>query len=172
MGQRVESTSNEIKNLIEKKHSLKNMSTFSHDNLLQSLPLPPLDATLSKYLESTIPFTNTIEYLNTERIVNQFRANLGPKLDFYLREKSKKERNWLEKYWLDYAYLEWRWPIVPFVNTTGLVVGSDLIEFSKIPSNFKHNIQITNISIQIFYFIKFFFELRKYIYIFKIHYYK
>jgi hypothetical protein len=78
-----------------------------------------------------------------------------------LREKSKKERNWLEKYWLDYAYLEWRWPIVPFVNTTGLVVGSDLIEFSKIPSNFIHNIQITNISIQIYYFMKFFFELRK-----------
>ena len=165
MGQRIESTSNELKHklLIEKKQPILKMSTFSNDNQLPSLPLPSLDATLAKYLESTLPFANSIEYLNTERIVHQFKHTLGPKLDFYLREKAKKERNWLENYWLDYAYLEWRYPIVPFVNTTGLVVGSDLTKFSKIPPNFEHNIQIANISMQIYYFMKFFFELRKYI---------
>ena len=82
------------------------MSTFMYDDQLPSLPVPSLEKTLSKYVESTKPFVaSTEEYLNTEKKVNQFKNGIGEKLDFHLREKARKERNWLEKYWLDYAYL-------------------------------------------------------------------
>jgi len=151
--------------LLEKnspKTSINKMTTtFSLDDRLPSLPLPDLNKTLDKYLESTVPFTDSIEHLNTERIVEKFRSHEGTRLDFYLRERAKHERNWLEQYWLDYAYHEWRYPVAPFVNTTGLVVGSDDIEYSRIPSDFSLDIQLANISMQTFYYMKFFQELRE-----------
>ena len=83
------------------------MSTFSNDEQLPSLPVPNLDKTIAKYLASTIPFCSELEYLNTQRIIDSFKNGIGQKLQFYLREKSQKDRNWLEQYWLDYAYLGW-----------------------------------------------------------------
>lgn len=80
-------------------------TTFMYDDQLPSLSVPDLEKTLFKYLESTRPFVTPIEYLNTERVVNQFKNGVGQKLDFYLRDRAAKERNWLEQYWLDYAYL-------------------------------------------------------------------
>ena len=69
--------------------------TFSREDVLPSLPLPPLQSTLSKYLESVRPFTTDIEYLNTKKILNDFEDGIGSKLDFFLREKARIERNWV-----------------------------------------------------------------------------
>ena len=161
MGQRTETY--DYINLLEKNSKKKTLNkmttTFSFDDSLPSLPLPDLNKTLDKYLESIIPFTDSIEHLNTERIIQRFKSHEGPRLDFYLRERAKQQRNWLEQYWLDYAYHEWRYPVAPFVNTTGLVVGSDDVECSKIPTDV--DIQLANISMQTFYYMKFFQELRE-----------
>jgi carnitine O-octanoyltransferase len=69
--------------------------TFSQENFLPSLPLPPLKSTLNKYLESTRPFVTEIEYLNTKKILSNFENGIGKKLDFILRDKARKERNWV-----------------------------------------------------------------------------
>jgi hypothetical protein len=69
--------------------------TFSFDTLLPPLPLPSLDYTLTKYLESVKPFLTDIEYLNTQRLVENFRNGIGKHLNFHLSEKAKKERNWV-----------------------------------------------------------------------------
>jgi len=162
MGQRTET--DDYINLLEKnsnkKKFIKKMTTtFSFDESLPSLPVPDLNKTLDKYLESTIPFVNSIDRLNTERLVENFKSNYGPRLDFLLRQRAKNKKNWLEQYWLDYAYHEWRYPVAPFVNTTGLVVGSDDVEDINIPVDL--NIQLANISMQTFYYMKFFQELRQ-----------
>ena len=47
----------------------------------------------------------------------------------------------LEQWWLDYAYLEWRDPIAPFINTSGYAVGSSEAEFKKLPSDSSINVQ-------------------------------
>jgi carnitine O-octanoyltransferase len=69
--------------------------TFSKEDLLPSLPLPPLKSTLNKYLESIRPFVNQIEYLNTEKKLSDFENGIGGKLDFLLRDRARKERNWV-----------------------------------------------------------------------------
>ncbi len=71
------------------------MPTFGVDNLLPSLPLPDLDHTLNKYLDSVKPFVDQIEFLNTQKIVEKFRNGVGNNLNFHLIEKSKRERNWV-----------------------------------------------------------------------------
>lgn len=74
---------------------ITNDPTFSKEDLLPSLPLPPLKSTLSKYLESIKPFVSEIEFLNTEKILSDFENGIGSKLDFILRDKARKERNWV-----------------------------------------------------------------------------
>ena len=71
------------------------MSTFSADDLLPSLPVPNLDDTLNKYLESIKPFVNELEYANSEKIAESFKNGIGQKLHFYLVDRSKKKRNWV-----------------------------------------------------------------------------
>ncbi|XP_046356169.2 peroxisomal carnitine O-octanoyltransferase-like isoform X1 [Haliotis rufescens] len=93
--------------------------TFQYTDELPSLPIPPLKQTLDKYLESTKPFVTDEEYGETERIVREFEAGLGKELHLKLSEKAKYKRNWLEKWWEDYAYLEWRMPSALLVNMAG-----------------------------------------------------
>jgi hypothetical protein len=71
------------------------MSTFSADDLLPSLPVPNLDDTLKKYLESIKPFVNELEYANSEKMVESFKNGIGQRLHFYLVDRSKKKRNWV-----------------------------------------------------------------------------
>ena len=71
------------------------MSTFSADNLLPSLPLPSLEDTLNVYLESVRPFLTELEYLKTQKCVETFKNGVGKKLQFFLAERAKKERNWV-----------------------------------------------------------------------------
>jgi hypothetical protein len=69
--------------------------TFGIDNLLPSLPLPELDQTLNKYLDSVRPLVDELEYLQTQRIVEKFRSGIGKNLHFHLKTKSLKEKNWV-----------------------------------------------------------------------------
>lgn len=136
------------------------MPTFSIDELLPSLPVPNLEQTLEKYLSSVKPFVNEFEYKNTEEIVKKFQIGDGQVLQKLLLEKAKHERNWLEKYWLDYAYLEWRGPIAPFINTAGCLAGSTQKQFENVPENFKLNLQLTHASLNAYYYIRYFDEIR------------
>lgn len=143
-----------------KNSKLRTMPTFSIDELLPSMPVPELENTLAKYLECIKPFVNEQEYKNTENLVNKFKSGQGQILQRYLKEKASHERNWLEKYWLDYAYLEWRDPIAPFVNTAGFVSGTSEDYFLHVPENFKLNIALARISMQCFYYTGFHDDLR------------
>ncbi|NXI63064.1 OCTC octanoyltransferase, partial [Anseranas semipalmata] len=82
--------------------------TFQYQNSLPSLPVPPLDESLSKYLDSVKPFLNEEEYRRTEDIVKKFENGIGKDLHQKLLERAKTRRNWLEDWWLNVAYLDLR----------------------------------------------------------------
>jgi hypothetical protein len=71
------------------------MPTFAIDNYLPNLPLPDLDKTIQKYLESIKPFVSELEFQRTESICNKFKNGIGYSLHTLLKEKSRKERNWV-----------------------------------------------------------------------------
>ncbi|NWR28898.1 OCTC octanoyltransferase, partial [Tachuris rubrigastra] len=82
--------------------------TFQYQDSLPSLPVPPLDESLSKYLDAVKPFLNKEEYQRTEDVVKKFENGLGKELHQKLLERAKMRRNWLEDWWLNVAYLDLR----------------------------------------------------------------
>lgn len=93
--------------------------TFQYQDSLPSLPVPSLEESLKKYLESVKPFANEEEYKKTEEIVQKFQNGIGEKLHQKLLERAKGKRNWLEEWWLNVAYLEVRIPSQLNVNFAG-----------------------------------------------------
>lgn len=71
------------------------MATFSFDDNLPSLPVPHLDNTLKKYLDSVYPFLTELEFQQTTKIVEDFRNGIGKVLQFHLMERAKNHRNWV-----------------------------------------------------------------------------
>lgn len=93
--------------------------TFQYQDSLPSLPVPSLEESLKKYLESVKPFANEEEYKKTEEIVKKFQNGIGEKLHQKLVERAKEKRNWLEEWWLNVAYLDVRIPSQLNVNFGG-----------------------------------------------------
>ncbi|XP_064022938.1 peroxisomal carnitine O-octanoyltransferase isoform X2 [Pogoniulus pusillus] len=83
-------------------------TTFQYQDSLPSLPVPPLDESLSKYLEAVKPFLNDEEYQRTQETVERFGNGIGKELHQKLLERAKTRRNWLEEWWLNVAYLDLR----------------------------------------------------------------
>ena len=50
----------------------------------------------------------------TELLCKQFEQGVGKTLHKKLVEKAATQRNWMEKWWLDKAYLETRAPLAPY----------------------------------------------------------
>ncbi|KAH9507364.1 hypothetical protein Btru_057910 [Bulinus truncatus] len=90
--------------------------TFSVQYSLPRLPVPPLEQTLKKYLETCQPLLTEDQYKSTEQIVRKFQANEGPVLQKLLEERASKHTNWLSDWWKHIAYLDCRYPIVVNVN--------------------------------------------------------
>ncbi|XP_037027164.1 peroxisomal carnitine O-octanoyltransferase isoform X2 [Bradysia coprophila] len=88
-------------------------NTFAKDDLLPNLPLPGLSETLERYYESLKPFGNAEELANSQSIIEKFKNGIGQKLHSVLLERTKNHRNWVEKWWEDYAYCTDRTPILP-----------------------------------------------------------
>ncbi|XP_060551332.1 peroxisomal carnitine O-octanoyltransferase-like isoform X2 [Ruditapes philippinarum] len=97
----------------------KTEKTFQFDEQLPSLPVPTLQHTLDRYLDSVKPHVSDDEYRQTEFIVQQFASGVGKELHRKLLDKARTEKNWLEKWWIDYAYLDYRLPIGPMINFSG-----------------------------------------------------
>ncbi|ORZ19070.1 acyltransferase ChoActase/COT/CPT [Lobosporangium transversale] len=88
---------------------------------LPSLPIPPLDQTLNRYMESIRPLTTDEEYDRMAKAVKEFReSDQGPSLDQRLRERAleceKRGTSWLAQWWDDWAYFSHRDSSTFFVN--------------------------------------------------------
>ncbi|KAG0211100.1 Carnitine O-acetyltransferase mitochondrial [Mortierella sp. GBA30] len=96
---------------------------------LPSLPIPPLEQTLARYLETVRPLTTDEEFERTVAEVEAFKQEQGQgsgpgpggrELDRRLREHARKceERgtSWLAEWWDDYAYFTHRDSSTLYVN--------------------------------------------------------
>lgn len=93
--------------------------TFARDEMLPSLPVPPLKQTVEKYLDSVKAFVTEEDYVETQRIAVEFMNGVGTELHEKLVQRSKEHRNWLEKWWEDAAYLSQRTPLLPLCSMAG-----------------------------------------------------
>ncbi|XP_053683285.1 peroxisomal carnitine O-octanoyltransferase [Sabethes cyaneus] len=91
-----------------------NETTFFYDESLPALPLPKLSHSLKRYYESLKPFGTPEELKNSKEIIEKFRTGIGGKLHAILEEKAKHDKNWVAKWWEDYAYLTLRIPLIPY----------------------------------------------------------
>lgn len=93
---------------------------------LPRLPVPKLNDTLNKFLETAEPHLTPERFENTKNIVSEFgrAGGVGEKLQALLEKRAEKTENWLSdpvsNWWLDCAYLTYRDPVVVW-SSPGLV---------------------------------------------------
>lgn len=95
----------------------KAASPTNPDNL-PHFPLPPLQETLQKYLLSVKPLLSAEAFAKTECEVREFCADHGDgtKLHRLLAKRAESRENWLADWWLQFAYLGFRSPVVIHSN--------------------------------------------------------
>lgn len=101
-------------------------STFAKDDTLPALPLPSLDDTLRRYMESLRPFGTTAELANSQRSVDEFRLGDGARLHALVAQRASADHNWVERWWEDYAYGADRRPLMPYANMHGVYPGEEI----------------------------------------------
>ncbi|TEB30576.1 acyltransferase ChoActase/COT/CPT [Coprinellus micaceus] len=86
---------------------------------LPNLPIPPLESTCSKYLESVRPLLTPSEFANTKTAVEEFVASPhAAELQKLLQQRAAEpgRDSWLSEWWNDVAYMGYRDPVVVFVS--------------------------------------------------------
>lgn len=94
---------------------------FQYQDSLPSLPVPPLAQSLRIYKDSIKPFyplaENDPQFIKYAAIIDKFAASKdAAALQEKLESLAAKERNWLSVYWDNYAYLDYRDPVSPYVS--------------------------------------------------------
>lgn len=72
-------------------------NTFQYDADLPSLPLPSLQNTLNKYLDTVRPHVNEEEFAATESLVREFEQGQGRTLHEKLMHKATQSKNWVSR---------------------------------------------------------------------------
>ena len=86
---------------------------------LPKLPIPSLQSTAAKYLETVRPLVTPAAYAHTESAVKDFIASpQAAELQRRLEERRSREgmKNWISEWWNDVAYMSYRDPVVVFVS--------------------------------------------------------
>ena len=90
------------------------------EDSLPHLPVPSLEETSKRYLNSVQPILNDTELAATREAVNEFlrSGGIGQELQKRLlaRRDDPKHKNWIHEWWNEAAYLAYRDPIVPYVS--------------------------------------------------------
>jgi len=99
------------------------VALFPHQDDLPPLPLPELSDTLQRYLRSVEPLLTADEYAHTSAVVTEFgrEGGEGEALQAFLEEKASNERNWMEEWWEQFAYLRGRTTMAIHINWTGVM---------------------------------------------------
>ncbi len=86
---------------------------------LPKLPVPTLQSTAAKYLESVQPLLTPAEFSATQTIVQNFlKSDISKKLQERLLARAAEpgRNSWLSEWWNDVAYMGYRDPVVVFVS--------------------------------------------------------
>uniref|UniRef100_A0A8C4WNM2 carnitine O-palmitoyltransferase n=1 Tax=Gopherus evgoodei TaxID=1825980 RepID=A0A8C4WNM2_9SAUR len=85
---------------------------YSFQTSLPRLPVPAVENTVNRYLDSVQPLMNDEQFKRMECLAKDFSFNLGPKLQWYLKLKSWWATNYVSDWWEEYIYLRGRGPIM------------------------------------------------------------
>jgi carnitine O-acetyltransferase len=86
---------------------------------LPKLPVPTLESTCAKYLETVQPLLTPDDYAKTQSVVSSFLASpLSAVLQSRLEHRAAQPDtlNWLSDWWNDVAYMGYRDPVVVYVS--------------------------------------------------------
>ncbi|KAK3853986.1 hypothetical protein Pcinc_039499, partial [Petrolisthes cinctipes] len=87
-------------------------SLYSCQRSLPRMPVPPLDETLNKLLDSLKPLCSEEELKNYAKQANHFESTIGPRLQRFLYLKSWWAPNYVSDWWEKYVYLMSRCPLL------------------------------------------------------------
>ena len=99
----------------------KNM-TYAFNLSLPNLPLPSLQDTIDRYLNSVRPLMDKQEYERTVALSLEFQRNEGRKFQRYLFFRHLITSNYIQDWWEKYCYLYGRTPIM--INSNYYVLDS------------------------------------------------
>uniref|UniRef100_A0A671YA61 Carnitine O-palmitoyltransferase 1, muscle isoform n=1 Tax=Sparus aurata TaxID=8175 RepID=A0A671YA61_SPAAU len=85
---------------------------YSFQASLPRLPVPSVDDTIQRYLESVRPLLDTKQYNQMEILANDFKESKAAQLQRYLILKSWWATNYVSDWWEEYIYLRSRSPIM------------------------------------------------------------
>merc|ERR1712159_158432 len=85
---------------------------YSCQASLPNLPLPSVEKTCERWLESVEPLVDAEEYQKCVGLAREFSNGLGQKAQRYLMLKRMITTNWVTDWWEEYAYLTSRSPIM------------------------------------------------------------
>lgn len=89
-----------------------NPKLYSAQNCLPHLPLPTVEETCTRWLNSIRPIVDDTEYAECVQLAREFQNGLGPKCQKYLYLKRLCSSNWVTDWWEQYVYLKSRSPIM------------------------------------------------------------
>ncbi|XP_054631269.1 carnitine O-palmitoyltransferase 1, liver isoform isoform X2 [Dunckerocampus dactyliophorus] len=98
--------------LLVKVFSGRKPMLYSFQNSLPRLPVPSVQDTCRRYLESVRPLMDDEKYERMKGLTKDFEKNLGPRLQWYLTLKSWWTSNYVSDWWEEYIYLRGRGPIM------------------------------------------------------------
>ncbi|EDO28929.1 predicted protein, partial [Nematostella vectensis] len=93
---------------------------YSYQNSIPYMPVPNLDSTIAKYLESVEPVMDKDQLSRMKTLAAEFKATIGEKLQRYLVLKSWWSSNWVSDWWEQYVYLSSRAPLLINSNYYGV----------------------------------------------------
>ncbi|XP_064645349.1 carnitine O-palmitoyltransferase 1, liver isoform-like isoform X2 [Lineus longissimus] len=85
--------------------------TYSYQQSLPRMPVPPLKASLARFLGSIEPLYDEEKFKELKSQAEDFEKTLGPKLQKILQLKSWWAQNYVTDWWEKYVYLMGRSPI-------------------------------------------------------------
>ncbi|KAF7668971.1 hypothetical protein LDENG_00273470 [Lucifuga dentata] len=98
--------------LLVKVFSGRKPMLYSFQSSLPRLPVPRIEDTCIRYLESVRPLMDDEQYERMKGLAKDFEKNLGPRLQWYLKLKSWWTSNYVSDWWEEYIYLRGRGPIM------------------------------------------------------------
>ncbi|KAF2671597.1 acyltransferase ChoActase/COT/CPT [Microthyrium microscopicum] len=89
--------------------------TYAFQDQLPKLPVPDLEATIHKYLDSLRPLQSPKEHSDSRVAVKEFLRFEGVKLQEKLKKYAEGKANYIEQFWYD-SYLNFDNPVVLNLN--------------------------------------------------------
>ena len=99
----------------QKMEQSKQGITFAAQDKLPKLPIPELEPTMKKYLETLVPLQNSQEHRETKAAVSDFLEHEGKDLQERLKKYATGRTSYIEQFWYD-SFLNYDNPVVLNLN--------------------------------------------------------